>query len=85
MIENVTAMPLATRRLLLAAERAGDLDNAFLTLAIDMTEEVEKGSARLLAFLQPALIVILSGVVGTLLMAILVPILTISSRIGGGG
>jgi type II secretory pathway component PulF len=85
LIENVTAMPLATRRLLLAAERAGDLDNAFLTLAIDMTEEVEKGSARLLAFLQPALIVILSGVVGTLLMAILVPILTISSRIGGGG
>lgn len=85
LIENVTAMPLATRRLLLAAERAGDLDNAFLTLAMDMTEEVEKGSARLLAFLQPALIVILSGVVGTLLMAILVPILTISSRIGGGG
>lgn len=83
LIENVTALPLATRRLLLAAERAGDLDSAFSSLASDMTEEVEKGSTRLMAFLQPALIVILTMVVGSVLISVLLPILTISGRIGG--
>ncbi len=84
LIEGVTAMPLATRRLLLAAERSGDLDAAFASLAADMTEEVEKGSARLMAFLQPALIVLMTAVVGSVMFSILLPILTISGRVGAG-
>lgn len=82
LIEQVEALPLATRRLLLAAERSGDLDSAFGSLAQDMTDEVERSSSRLLAFMQPLLIVIMAALVGGLLMAILIPILTLSSRIG---
>jgi type II secretory pathway component PulF len=81
LIEQVEALPLATRRLLLAAERSGDLDSAFGSLAQDMTDEVERQSSRLLAFLQPLLIVIMATLVGGLLMAILIPILTLSSNI----
>ncbi len=82
LIEQVEALPLATRRLLLAAERSGDLDSAFSSLAQDMTDEVERSSTRVLAFMQPLMIVIMAGLVGGLLMAILIPILTLSSRIG---
>jgi general secretion pathway protein F len=79
LIEEVTSFPIATRRLLVAAERSGDLEHAFGTLASDMTDEVDKSSARLLAVLEPALIVVMFLVIGSLLMALLMPMLTVSS------
>jgi type II secretory pathway component PulF len=81
LIEEVVALPLATRRLLIAAERSGDLENAFHTLAADMSDEVEKTSARLLAVLEPALILVMFTIIGTLLMALMLPMLTLSSKI----
>ena len=47
LIDEVSSLPVATRRLLIAAERSGDLENAFHTLAGDMSDEVERSSARL--------------------------------------
>lgn len=82
LIDQVEALPLATRKLLIAAERSGDLESAFNSLAGDMTDEVERRSARLLAVLQPALIVVMFVVIGSLLMAILVPLLTMGSNLG---
>ena len=72
---------MATRRLLVAAERAGDLEHAFGTLASDMTEEVDRSSQRLLSILQPAMTIIMFVIIGSLLMALLLPMLTISSNI----
>jgi len=80
LIEEVSALPLATRRLLIAAERSGDLETAFSTLSADMAEEVDRRSQRLLAVLEPLLIVFIFLVIGTLLMAILLPMLTMSGR-----
>jgi type IV pilus assembly protein PilC len=82
LIEEVEALPLATRRLLLAAERAGDMENAFSSLAGDMTDEVERQATRLLAVLQPAMIVLMTMFIGGLLLAILVPILTMAGKVG---
>lgn len=82
LIDEVTTLPLATRRLLIAAERSGDLEHAFTTLAQDMADEVDKKSARALAALEPALIVVMFAVIGSLLMSILLPMLTLTSRIG---
>lgn len=81
LIEEVGTFPVATRRLLVAAERSGDLEHAFGTLATDMTEQVEKSSARLLAVLEPALIVLMFAIIGSLLMALLLPMLTISGSV----
>jgi general secretion pathway protein F len=80
LIEEVSALPLATRRLLIAAERSGDLETAFSTLSADMADEVDRRSQRLLAVMEPLLIVIMFLVIGTLLMAILLPMLTMSSQ-----
>ena len=81
LIEEVSSLPLATRRLLVAAERSGDMESAFSTLAQDMTAEVETRSSRLLAVLEPILIVVMFGVIGSLLMAVMLPMLTLSSKI----
>ena len=81
LIEEVVSLPVATRRLLIAAERSGDLENAFHTLAGDMSDEVERSSARLLAVLEPALIVFMFTIIGTLLIALMLPMITLTSKI----
>lgn len=80
LIEKVDAMPLATRRLLVAAERAGDLDSAFDTLATDTAADVELRSARLLAMLEPGVIILMFSLIGPLIIAIAVPMLTFRTQ-----
>jgi type II secretory pathway component PulF len=82
LIEQVEALPLSTRKLLVAAERAGDLESAFNTLAMDMADEVDRRSQRFLAVLQPLLIVLMFVIIGTLLLALLIPMLNLSANIG---
>lgn len=79
LIDTVTALPLPTRRLLMAAERAGDLDSAFETLAEDMTEELERKSDRLLAAMEPLLILGMFLLIGSLVIAIMVPLMQATS------
>lgn len=81
LIDEVTTFPVATRRLLIAAERSGDLESAFHTLAQDMSDEVEKTSSRLLAVLEPALIITMFAIIGSLLMALMLPMLTLTNKI----
>jgi general secretion pathway protein F len=54
LIDGVDALPIATRRLLIAADRAGDLDTAFDSLAEDMGDALEAQTQRLLARSSPA-------------------------------
>ena len=83
LIEEVDAFPVATRRLLIAAEKSGDLEAVFNQLATDMTDEVDRRSQRFLAVLQPLLIVFMFVIIGSLLIALLLPLITMSSSIGG--
>ncbi|MBX3376292.1 MAG: type II secretion system F family protein [Phycisphaeraceae bacterium] len=80
LIENVTVLPLATRRLLIAAERAGDMETAFDALATDMADETDRRATRLLAALEPTLIVGMFLIIGTILVAIMVPLMTMASQ-----
>lgn len=75
LIDTVVALPMPTRRLLMAAERSGDLDSAFETLAGDMTEELERKSERLLAAMEPLLILIMFLMIGSLVISIMVPLI----------
>ncbi len=80
LIEDVHTLPVATRRLLIAGERAGDLESVFDTLAGDMAEEVDPRAARLLAALEPALIVVMFVMIGSLLLSILIPLITATNQ-----
>jgi type II secretory pathway component PulF len=80
LIDTVGALPLPTRRLLMAAERSGDLDSAFETLASDMTEELERKSERLLAAMEPLLIVMMFLMIGSLVISIMLPLMQATSN-----
>ena len=80
LIESVDALPLPTRRLLIAAERSGDLESAFETLADDMAVELDRRSTRLLAALEPLLIVLMFLVIGTLVLSIMIPLIKSTSQ-----
>jgi type II secretory pathway component PulF len=81
LIDKVVALPLATRRLLMAAERAGDLDAAFEGLARDMADELDRRTSRLMALLEPAVIVVMFLIIGSLVLALMIPMLTISNQL----
>ncbi len=83
LLDGVDTLPLSTRRLLTAAERSGDLESAFETLAEDLAEELDRRSTRLLAALEPALIVFLFLIIGSLLLAIMIPLIMLSGSAVG--
>lgn len=83
LIDEVKTLPLPSRRLLIAAERSGDLQQAFETLAADMADEVEKRSQRLLAVLEPAMIVLMFLMIGTLVLSIMIPLISLTSNFQG--
>ncbi len=78
LISQVDLLPLATRRLLVAADQAGDLGSAFDSLAHDHAQEVDKKTARLMAILEPLLVVILFLIVGSIIIAIMFPMFTMA-------
>jgi type II secretory pathway component PulF len=79
LIDSVTMLPVPTRRLLIAAERAGDLVPALDTLAGDMADEVDRKSSRLLAALEPALIVFMFLIIGSILLSIMLPLIKLTT------
>lgn len=81
LIEQVSALPLATRKLLVAADQAGDLESAFDSLAKDHAQNVDKKTARLMAMLEPLLIVILFMIVGTMILAIMLPMMNMTGSV----
>jgi general secretion pathway protein F len=80
LIDEVTELPIATRRLLIAAERGGDMESAFTTLAGDMTDEVERRSERLISFMQPGVVIVMFLIIGSLITSILLPLLTLTNN-----
>lgn len=80
LIDNVTALSPATRHLLVAAERSGDLDSAFDTLAEDLTVEVDRKTSRLLAAMEPLVIVVMFLIIGTIILSIMIPMITSAGR-----
>lgn len=81
LIDEVTTFPLPTRRLLIAAERSGDLQQAFDTLSADMADEVDRRSTRLLALLEPMLIVLMFVLIGSLVLSVMIPMISLISQI----
>jgi len=82
LIDGVTALPLATRKLLVAADRAGDLESAFESLAQETGDRLKTQSERLLGILEPAVIVLMFLVIGSLVLSLMVPLLSISRSFG---
>ncbi len=81
LIDRVSELPAATRKLLVAAERSGDLDQAFESLAQRTSEDVQTRSDRLSALMEPAIILVMFVVLAPLIVSIALPM--INMRTGG--
>ncbi|MCP6718321.1 MAG: type II secretion system F family protein [Patescibacteria group bacterium] len=58
----------------LVGEKTGSLDNSLMSIAKFYQKEVERGITNALAFLEPALIMVLGLVVGGMMLAVLMPL-----------
>ncbi len=81
LIEKVDALPLATRKLLNAADRAGDLEPTFESLTQEYAERSEEASSRLLSLLGPVILVVVFLFVGAIVLALMIPLMNLSSAI----
>ncbi len=82
LIEDVHTLPLATRRLMIAGERSGDLQTVFNNLAADHADEVDRRSTRLLSAMEPLLIVMMFLMIGSLLLSIMIPLMSLANQVG---
>lgn len=80
LVEKVESLPQATRRLLIAADQGGELDSAFNALAQDHAHEVDTRTGRLMAVLEPLLIVVLFVIIGVVIVSVMLPMFTVTSQ-----
>lgn len=63
-------------------ERSGDLQGMLIKVADTYEEQVETSVSRLTSLLEPVLILLMVGVVGIIIMAVLMPMLQLTESIG---
>jgi type II secretory pathway component PulF len=63
-------------------ERSGDLEGMLIKVADTYEEQVENSVTRLTSLLEPVLILLMVGIVGIIIMAVLMPMLQLTESIG---
>lgn len=63
-------------------ERSGDLEGMLIKVADTYEEQVETSVTRLTSLLEPVLILLMVGVVGIIIMAVLMPMLQLTENVG---
>lgn len=76
-------IPQLVRRLVQVGEETGKMQQMSLKIASLYEESVEKKVARLLAILQPALLLVLGVIVGIIMLGVLLPLTDFQAFTGG--
>ena len=66
-------------------EETGDLDAMLMKIADNYDEEVDVAVASLLSLLEPFMVVILGCIVGTIVLALFLPLVAMIESVSGGG
>ena len=66
-------------------EETGDLDAMLMKIADNYEEEVDVAVASLLSLLEPFMVVILGGIVGTIVLALFLPLVSMIESVSGAG
>jgi len=65
-------------------EETGNMDDMLITAATYYEEEVEVATEQVSAVIEPLLIVVMAGIVGVIIMAVLIPMFGMYDLAGGG-
>ncbi|HSW45883.1 MAG TPA: type II secretion system F family protein [Phycisphaerae bacterium] len=66
-------------------EETGDLDKMLMKIADNYDEEVETLVDSLVSLLEPIMVVLLGGIVGFIVIALFMPLVTLINSVSGGG
>jgi type IV pilus assembly protein PilC len=66
-------------------EETGELDGMLLKIADNYDEEVDVAVASLVSLLEPLMVVLLGGIVGTIVVAMFLPLVAMIESLQGGG
>jgi type IV pilus assembly protein PilC len=65
-------------------EETGDLDKMLMKIADDYDEEVDVLIGSLVSLLEPIMVVTLGGIVGTIVVALFLPLVKLIQSVSGG-
>ncbi len=65
-------------------EETGELDKMLLKIADNYEEEVDVAVASLVSLLEPVMVVVLGGIVGFIVLALFMPLVSLMQGVGGG-
>jgi type IV pilus assembly protein PilC len=65
-------------------EETGDLDTMLMKIADNYDEEVDVAVQALLSLLEPLMVVVLGGVIGTIVLALFLPLVKMIESVSGG-
>jgi len=66
-------------------EETGDLDKMLIKVADNFDEEVETLVAGLVSLLEPIMVIVLGGIVGFIVLALFLPMISLVNQLSGGG
>jgi len=66
-------------------EETGEMDGMLLKIADNYDEEVDVAVASLVSLLEPLMVVVLGGIVGTIVVAMFLPLVAMINSLQGGG
>jgi len=75
---------LIVTNMVAVGEETGDLDKMLLKVAHDYDEQVDVVVESLMSLLEPVMILVLGSVIGTIVMAVFMPMIQIIAGMGGG-
>jgi type IV pilus assembly protein PilC len=81
-VKKIGIFPPIVHSMIAIGEESGDIDNLLSKLSDYMDEEVEASIERLMSMMEPILIVLMGGAIGTIVVAMLMPIFGIYDIIG---
>ncbi|MFI3237945.1 MAG: type II secretion system F family protein [Lachnospiraceae bacterium] len=80
-LERVGLFPPLVYHMVKIGEQSGDIDGMMTKIADYYDEEVEEATAALMAAMEPAIIVVLALIVGTIVMAVMLPMMEMYSAL----
>lgn len=81
-LKDITIFPPLFIKMIVIGERTGKLDDMMEKTSVIFDEEAEEAIEKLTSIIEPALIIILSIIVGIILLSIMLPMIKIMTTIG---
>ena len=81
-LTRIQLFSLLHARMIHVGFKAGQMDSVMQRLAKIYEEEVNEAIARLVSFIEPTLVAVLSVVIGGILVSVMLPLASIMSSIG---